>query len=52
VIDQAHRRVLRGEQVPNEEKIFSIFEVHTDLTGGVRPQSVSGRKCARVDYPI
>jgi IS5 family transposase len=31
VIDQAHRRVLRGEQVPNEEKIFSIFEVHTDL---------------------
>jgi transposase, IS5 family len=31
VIDQAHRRVLEGEQVPNEEKIFSIFEVHTDL---------------------
>ena len=31
VIDQASRRVLQGEQVPNEEKIFSIFEVHTDL---------------------
>jgi len=31
VIDQARRRVLDGEQVSNEEKIFSIFEVHTDL---------------------
>jgi len=31
VIDQARRRVLNGEQVPNEEKIFSIFETHTDL---------------------
>ena len=31
VIDQARRRVLQGEQVPNAEKIFSIFEPHTDL---------------------
>jgi IS5 family transposase len=31
VIDQARRRVLAGQQVPNEEKIFSIFETHTDL---------------------
>jgi IS5 family transposase len=31
VIDQARRRVLDGEQVPNEQKIFSIFETHTDL---------------------
>lgn len=31
VIDQARRRVLDGEQVANEEKIFSIFETHTDL---------------------
>ncbi len=31
VADQARRRVLRGEQVPNEEKIFSIFEPHTEL---------------------
>jgi IS5 family transposase len=31
VIDQARRRVLDGEQVPNEQKIFSIFEIHTDL---------------------
>ena len=31
VIGQARRRVLQGEQVPNAEKIYSIFEVHTDL---------------------
>jgi IS5 family transposase len=31
VIDQARRRVLEGEQVPNEQKLFSIFETHTDL---------------------
>ena len=31
VIDQARRRVLDGEQVPNAEKIYSIFEPHTDL---------------------
>ena len=31
VVDQSRRRVLNGEQVPNAEKIFSIFEPHTDL---------------------
>ncbi|PYV06038.1 MAG: ISNCY family transposase [Acidobacteria bacterium] len=31
VIDQARRRVLNGEQVPANEKIYSIFETHTDL---------------------
>ena len=31
VIDQARRRVLEGETVPNAEKIYSIFEPHTDL---------------------
>jgi len=31
VIDQARRRVLQGEQVPTAEKIYSIFEPHTDL---------------------
>jgi IS5 family transposase len=31
VIDQARRRVLRGEEVLNAEKIFSIFQTHTDL---------------------
>jgi IS5 family transposase len=31
VVDQARRRVMDGEKVPNEEKIFSIFEPHTEL---------------------
>ncbi len=31
VIAQTRRRVLDGEQVPVHEKIFSIFEPHTDL---------------------
>jgi IS5 family transposase len=31
VVDQAQRRVINGEKVPNEEKIFSIFEPHTEL---------------------
>lgn len=31
VVDQARRRVIDGEKVPNEEKIFSIFEPHTEL---------------------
>jgi IS5 family transposase len=31
VIDQTHRRVLEGETVPAEEKLYSIFEPHTDL---------------------
>jgi len=31
VIDQARRRIVDKEQVPNKEKIFSIFEPHTEL---------------------
>ena len=31
VVDQARRRVLYGEQVPTGDKIYSIFEPHTDL---------------------
>src|SRR6266700_4415048 len=31
VIDQSRRRVLQGEKVPSEEKIYSIFESHTHL---------------------
>src|SRR5258708_5855935 len=31
VIDQSRRRVLQGEKVPTEEKIYSIFESHTHL---------------------
>jgi len=31
VIDQTRRRVIDGEQVPAGEKVYSIFESHTDL---------------------
>ncbi len=31
VLDQSRRRVLHGEKVPTGEKIYSIFEPHTDL---------------------
>ena len=31
VTDQARRRVLHGESVPNDEKVFSVFEPHTEL---------------------
>jgi transposase, IS5 family len=30
-IDQAQRRILKGEIVPASEKIFSLFEPHTDI---------------------
>ena len=46
VINQARRRVLEGEQVPNAEKIYSIFEPHTDLIkrGKVRTPLEFGHK--------
>jgi len=31
VCDTARRRVLEGEKVPNEDKLFSMFEPHTQL---------------------
>jgi len=30
-IDLVERRVIRGESIPHEEKVFSLFEPHTDL---------------------
>ncbi len=31
VIDPTRRRVLLGEQVPSQQKVYSLFESHTDL---------------------
>ncbi len=31
VMKQAHQRIIEGRQVPNDEKLFSIFEPHTEL---------------------
>jgi transposase, IS5 family len=46
VIDQARRRVLFGEQVATDEKVYSIFEPHTDLIkrGKVRTPVEFGHK--------
>jgi IS5 family transposase len=46
VIDQARRRVLFGEQLASDEKIYSIFEPHTDLIerGKVRTPIEFGHK--------
>ncbi len=46
IIDQARRRVLCGEQVATDEKIYSIFEPHTDLIkrGKVRTPVEFGHK--------
>ena len=39
VTDQSRRRVLNGEQVPTIEKLYSIFEPHTDLIKRGKVQS-------------
>ena len=31
VVDQTRRRVFEGKKVPNDEKLVSIFETHTDI---------------------
>jgi IS5 family transposase len=31
IINQAERRVINGEQVPSAEKVYSLFEDHTEL---------------------
>jgi len=31
IVDQADRRVLKGETVPPDEKLYSLFEAHTEL---------------------
>src|SRR5215472_8733808 len=46
VMDQTRRRVIEGEQVPAEEKVYSIFEDHTALIkrGKVRKPVEFGHK--------
>lgn len=45
VIDQTRRRVLDGEKVPAQEKVFSIFEDHTDIL-------VSGKRSAKYGHKV
>jgi IS5 family transposase len=44
VIDQAERRVLRGESVSAAEKVVSIFEPHTDIIRKDRRDTYYGHK--------
>ena len=44
VIDQTKRRVVRGESVPSQEKIVSIFESHTDIIVKDRRDTYYGHK--------
>ncbi len=37
VYDQTYRRVIQGESVPADQKVFSIFEDHTDIIIKDRP---------------
>lgn len=46
VISQTERRVLKGEKVPPEDKIVSIFEPHTDIIVKDRRDTYFGRKIA------
>jgi len=44
VIDQAERRVLKGETVPSAEKLVSIFEPHADVIVKDRRETYFGHK--------
>ena len=44
MIDQAHRRIVKGENVPVSEKIFSIFEPETDIIVKGQRDIVFGHK--------
>jgi len=44
VMNQTERRVLQGETVPAQEKVFSIFEPHTDIIIKDRRDTYYGHK--------
>jgi len=46
VIDQTQRRVLDGQSVPATEKLFSIFEPHTDIIRKQKRETLYGHKLA------
>ena len=47
-IDLIERRILKGEKIPHEEKIFSIFETYTEwiTKGKLRPNVELGKRVA------
>ena len=46
-IDQVERRLLRGETIPHDEKVFSIFEDHTSWIQKVPLARPGGWRAAR-----
>ena len=60
VIGQTRRRVLQGETVPVEEKLYSIFRTPHRFdqagqdaeAGGIRPQGLLGREASGLDYRL
>lgn len=44
VIGQAHRRIVKGEDVPSSEKLVSIFEEHTDIISKGKRDVIFGHK--------
>lgn len=44
VVDQTERRVVRGDSVPAEEKLVSIFEDHTDIIRKDGRETLYGHK--------
>ena len=52
LIDQMRRRILNGETIPHDEKIFSVFEQHTEwISKGKagKPQELGVRLCILQD---
>ena len=47
-IDLLERRVIKGEQIPHDEKMFSIFEEYTEwiTKGKMHPNVELGKKLA------
>jgi len=47
-IDLVERRIIKGEQIPHEEKIFSVFETYTEMIkkGKLFPNVELGKKVA------
>lgn len=44
VMTQTRRRVMEGEKVPAGEKVFSVFECHTDIVEKGKRETVYGHK--------
>ena len=44
VLEQAYRRIVLGEQVPADEKLFSVFETHADIIVKGQRDVVFGHK--------